>query len=316
LRFIDLIINKGLSVLTFLYLTLLLLPSLLGIILPIALFCSVIFTYHKLISDSELVVFESIGISKLGLTQPAIKLGIILMLVGYLISMYLLPLSYREFKELQYDIKNNYASVLIEAGVFNFPTDNFTIHIREEKNGLLRGILVHDNRDKNKPVTMMAENGEFIQTKSGPYIKLINGNRQEMKNGSLNMLNFDEYTFDIGKYIDKNDKKARKRKRKEKFLFELLEEGSGKSFSEANNRIVWPLYSLALPILALASLLYGEFSRREKWHKIVIAGGICVIFIALGFGLNFLTAEYKIAVLLVYLNVLLVGGGSLKLLRE
>ena len=43
LRFIDLILNKGLSLGLFLYMTLLLLPSLLAIILPIALFVAVLF---------------------------------------------------------------------------------------------------------------------------------------------------------------------------------------------------------------------------------------------------------------------------------
>lgn len=316
LRFTDLIINKGLSILTFLYLTLLLLPSLLGIILPVALFCAVIFTYQKFIAGSELIVFEATGISKLGLVKPALKLGFYLTLIGYLISMYLLPLSYRQFKELQYDIHNSYASVLVEAGVFNSPADNITIHISQENKGKLNGILVHDNRDKEKPVTLIAEEGEIIQTETGPYIKLINGTRQQAKDNDINSLHFDEYTFNIGDYVGFSEERKRTRKRKEKYFFELLEEKSGKSFAEANNRIVWPLYSLALPLLASASLLYGDFSRREKWHKILIAGGICVLFVAFGFGLNFLTSEYKPLVVLMYLNVLAVIGGGLKVLYE
>ncbi|MGH6913415.1 MAG: LptF/LptG family permease, partial [Geminicoccales bacterium] len=43
LRFVDLIVNKGLPITTFLYLTLLLFPSLLLVILPFALFCAVLF---------------------------------------------------------------------------------------------------------------------------------------------------------------------------------------------------------------------------------------------------------------------------------
>ncbi|SVD12579.1 uncharacterized protein METZ01_LOCUS365433, partial [marine metagenome] len=51
LRFIDLIVNKGLSFGLFLYMTTLLLPSLLSVILPIALFAAVLYTYHQLIVD-------------------------------------------------------------------------------------------------------------------------------------------------------------------------------------------------------------------------------------------------------------------------
>ena len=53
LRFVDLIVNKGLPVTTFLYLTLLLFPSLLTVILPVALFSAVLFVYHRLLLESE-----------------------------------------------------------------------------------------------------------------------------------------------------------------------------------------------------------------------------------------------------------------------
>ena len=45
LRFIDFIVNKGLSLGIFLYLGMLLMPSFLGAILPIALFCGLLFVY-------------------------------------------------------------------------------------------------------------------------------------------------------------------------------------------------------------------------------------------------------------------------------
>ncbi|MEX2648259.1 MAG: LptF/LptG family permease, partial [Alphaproteobacteria bacterium] len=55
LRFVDLIVNKGLSVLAFLTLTLLLLPTFLALILPIALFCAALYTYSRLVADREVV---------------------------------------------------------------------------------------------------------------------------------------------------------------------------------------------------------------------------------------------------------------------
>ena len=56
LRFIEMIVNRGLTAGMFVYLTMLLLPNLLVIVLPIALFTVVVFTYSKLITDRELVV--------------------------------------------------------------------------------------------------------------------------------------------------------------------------------------------------------------------------------------------------------------------
>ena len=47
LRFLDLIINKGLSVGGFVYMTLLLLPAFLSIILPVATFLTILYVYYR-----------------------------------------------------------------------------------------------------------------------------------------------------------------------------------------------------------------------------------------------------------------------------
>src|ERR1051326_1860925 len=59
LRLFDLVINRGQSAPPFVYLTILILPSLLVIILPIAFFAGTLYALNKLSSDSELVVMRS-----------------------------------------------------------------------------------------------------------------------------------------------------------------------------------------------------------------------------------------------------------------
>ena len=65
LRFIEMIVNQGVSTATFIYLTILMLPSFLTHILPVSLFCIVIFIYAKLTSDKELVIMQAAGKSKI-----------------------------------------------------------------------------------------------------------------------------------------------------------------------------------------------------------------------------------------------------------
>src|SRR5690606_33110333 len=121
LRFIDFIVNRGLGLASFVYLSSLLLPFLLSIIMPVALYSAILFVYNKLIMDSELVVLKSVGVSRFGLAKPALIIGGGVMLFSYFISLYLLPASYREFKDMQMYIRNTYASVLLQEGVFNSP---------------------------------------------------------------------------------------------------------------------------------------------------------------------------------------------------
>jgi lipopolysaccharide export system permease protein len=146
LRFIEWTVNRGLPFSTFLFIAVLVLPSFMVVILPIATFAAVLFTYNKLQSDSEIIVMR------------AVVAGV--MLVAYALNLYLLPASYREFKDLQFQIRNNYSSVLLQEGVFTPLEKGLTIFVREQgERGELLGIMVQDDRQQAKPITMVAETG-------------------------------------------------------------------------------------------------------------------------------------------------------------
>ena len=131
LRFIDFIVNQGVSIMVFLQLTILLIPSLLLLILPPALFCSVIFVYNKLKLDSELIVLQAAGLSRLRLASPAAQVAVGVALITYFIAMVLQPVSYTRFRDMQSFLKNNYASILLQEGVFSNPVKGLTVFIRE-----------------------------------------------------------------------------------------------------------------------------------------------------------------------------------------
>ena len=70
LRQIDLITSKGQTILIFLMITGLALPSLVAIIAPVALFAGILYTLNKLNGDSELVVMAASGVSPIRLLRP------------------------------------------------------------------------------------------------------------------------------------------------------------------------------------------------------------------------------------------------------
>lgn len=116
LRLIELIVNRGVSVGTFLYLAMLLLPRFLEVVLPIATFAAILFTYHRLITDSELVVLRATGFSQARLARPALMAAATASILGLALSLYFLPTSLRAFKDLQFEIRNNFASILLQEG--------------------------------------------------------------------------------------------------------------------------------------------------------------------------------------------------------
>src|SRR5262249_30493965 len=129
LRFIDFIVSRGISFGSFLTLTLMLVPSLLLFVLPFALLCAVLFVYYRLMMDSELLVLSSAGLGRFQLAVPAMNIALITTLISYGLSLYLLPVTYHEFKETQAFLRDNYASLLLQEEVFNSPVEGLTVYI-------------------------------------------------------------------------------------------------------------------------------------------------------------------------------------------
>src|SRR5438067_1245711 len=116
LRLVDLIVNRGLSVEIFAYLAVLILPRFLNIVLPIGAFIAVLFVFNRLTSESELVVMRAAGIGPLSLARPVLILAGIACLMLLSLSAYFLPASNREFKDLQFEIRNRFVSALLQEG--------------------------------------------------------------------------------------------------------------------------------------------------------------------------------------------------------
>jgi lipopolysaccharide export system permease protein len=294
LRFVDLVLNRGLPVYYLFWMALLVLPMILASLLPVALFIAVVFAYSKLTADSEIVVLRAAGMSDASLAKPALALAAMVMAICYAVNLYFMPIAYREFKDLQFRIRTDYSSVLLQEGVFNTLAPGITVYVSERKpDGELLGILAHDARDPDRPVTMMAEMGELIRAEDGqPRVLMINGNRQmvERNRNQLSLLYFDRYTLDLG--TSKSNDGPRSREAQERFLNELfwpgddaIDQRNAKRFqAEGHQRLASPLLAIGYALVALAALLAGEFNRRGQGRRVLfaVAAVVCVQIASLG----------------------------------
>jgi lipopolysaccharide export system permease protein len=246
-------------------------------------------------------------------------MAVIVMAAAYLINLWLLPVSYRAFKDLQFQIRNNFSNVLIQEGVFTNLDDGLTVFVREQgPNGELRGLMVNDSRSAGTSVTLIADSGAMVNTAEGPRIIMLNGNRQEvnLKDGRVSFLFFDRYTLDIDRM--KNDDVTRARISTERFLSELLNPSDvtdphtrNNLFAEGHQRLATPLFVPGFVLVGLAALLSGSFSRRGNTIRILIAVTLVVAIQALGIGLGELAAKAPQLIVLVYANAvlpILLGG--------
>lgn len=320
LRFMDLIVNKGLSLSAFIYMSLLLLPTFWAVILPVALFSAILFIYNKMVIDSEIVTLRAAGMSPWSLAKPALILAGLVAVAVYAINLYFVPNSFREFKERQFVLRSDYSSILLQEGVFNTVVDDLTVYIRTRtSDGTLKGILVHDNRIAGESVTMMAESGALVKSESGPRFVLVNGNRQAInkEQGQLSLLYFDRYALDLSQIAKPPNE--RWREPRERYLHELFNPGEGydeqrnrnKFLAEAHQRLASPLYAFALTFIAMAALLGGQLNRRGQWLRILAGIVAAFAFLAVAVGLVNMISKSPGLAPLMYLNVVLAICGSI-----
>ena len=330
LRFVDLVLNRGLPVYNMFYLAFLVLPMFTSVFLPVVLFGVVLFVYNKMDLDSELVVLRACGKSPFTLAKPALAAAGIVMIACYALNIYYMPAAYREFKDLQDAIRKDYSHVFLQEGAFNELSNALTVYVRErsKKNELL-GVLIHDRRDPKRPVTMMAERGAMVQTEEGPRLILVRGNRQTVQKskGELSVLYFKQYTLDLGG--GRREGRYRWRDPKERYLHELFqladpasgvaldERRRGKLLAEGHQRISSPFLAFAFTLIALAALLTGDFNRRGNTWRIVFASIAMLLVLSANVSLLSIVERTRVLTPLMYLLPFgAIGAGLWLLLRQ
>lgn len=301
LRLIELIVGKGISAWLFLRMTLLLLPGFVSVILPIAAFTVMMFVYHRLNGDRELVVLQAAGLSNARIARPGLILGGGLTALCLLLSLWITPISTLAFRNLQWDAARNLGSILLQEGVFNKFGTNLTVYLRgRDGDGQLFGILIHDRREPFKPSTMTAERGAQIMTDNQRRIVLFNGSRQQvdLRTGQFSVLRFDSYTLDLDDGKDRSgDEPARDLREREMSSLALLtltrDQADPVLYSRAKvelmQRVSSPFLNMAFCVIALASLLSARFNRRSQLKPFLAAVPLVVLIQAAVLGLSSLS---------------------------
>jgi lipopolysaccharide export system permease protein len=314
-RAVETIVNRGLSVSTFVELTALQMPNFISQIIPIALFIAVLFVYNRLTTDREILVLRAAGLSPLALARPMLVLAGAMVVIGYIFTLWATPLSYRMFRDLQWDLRYSFTNVLLREGTFNTLSDSITVYVRERTGrDELKGLLIYDKRDKDKTATIIAERGAVVDAPTGARVLMFDGNRQEYnaKTDKLSVLYFDRYSFDLSGANQKPDTRHREaRERGVEELFTLTPEDAGNPIDygrftvEAHQRVTSPLNALGFSLVAFIFIVYGEFSRRGQTSRIINAASIFVALQVIGLGLTNFLARHLGLVPLIYAATLL-----------
>jgi lipopolysaccharide export system permease protein len=314
LRFVDLVVNRGLSFLVFLHLTSLLIPSFIAVILPITTYVVIQFVYQRMTTDRELTVMRASGLSPWALARPALTVALLATILGYVLSIWAVPAALSDFKQFQWEIRNRLAAFLLQDGVFTPLSEKLTVYIRtRDQDGTLHGILVDDARDPTAHATILAERGRLIDGPTGPRVLLLDGSREEIdhQTGRLNVLTFGQNEIDLADATkDETDRPA---DMSEVPLSALLdphpwfERDRPKWVAEGHKRLSAPLTTMSYAMVGLASALGGMFRRHGGILRPLVTIGVMVALLAMGLAFGTLAARDNSLIFLMWLHAIVPG---------
>ena len=333
---VDMMINRGLPVTSFLHFASLQLPRFILFVSPMAMFGAAVFTYNKMIMDSELIVLRAAGMSPIALAKPVILVGVLISAICFYMSLYLVPLTYREYKELEFKYRHDLPKLVLQEGVFASPMEGITVYFRDVgKTGEMEDVFIHDNRNVQEPTTYIAESGRLIETEDGRWmVEMTKGGWQVFRHGvktdcspaallhapakDCEIPRFESFSIDQANNINinlKSEEKRTGRHSREYYIGELINPQTGDDDrlrdvlrAELHSRLSQPLLPLSCALVGIAILLSGSFNRRGQLKLVLAAIGAAGFIIIASYALRNYAPKMPIMNLVMYLNALVPLG--------
>lgn len=289
---LDLIVNQRQSALVFLEVTLLAMPQLINMVLPIAVFVAALVALNRLQTEQEIVVCFAGGMSRWRVISPAIRLASTIAFVVLLSNLWLQPAASRAMREELFKVRTDLASTLVREGEFTEPAPGLTVYAQSvDTHGEFRNLFIHQTKADSSSTTYMADRGHITRRLGRPVLILRNGSTQEFSSkGVLNYLTFDEYSFDLTP-LSRSDElvhyKPSDRYPHELFFPDLKQAWEQRNrlslLAEGHARIATPLYNIAFMAMALSAIIGGGFSRLGYGRRIAVVSALAAVTRILGF---------------------------------
>lgn len=278
-RLFDALIGDGQSFWVFLELSVLTLPNVIRVVLPLSAFAAAVYVAIRLTRDNEMVVLQGTGLSYLRMLRPVVIFGLLVALMLAALMHVLMPLSRAQLAERQVQIAENIAARLLRAGEFLEPADGIVVFLREvTPEGKLIDIFLADSRAPGVRVEYNAATALLVPGPQGPVLVMFDGVAL-IHQGATNRLTtiaFDDLSYDVGALIGPAGRGSDARELPTGFLreadAELLSE-MGLTLAEARfelaSRNAQPLLSVVTSLIGFAAVFLGQFSRLGAWRQVL-----------------------------------------------
>ena len=280
LRELDLLTGKGQTLMVFLTVTGLSLPTLITVISPVALFIAVIYTLNKLNGDSELIVMSAAGLPPHRILRPFLALGAMVAGLVALLSIVIMPASFQELRSLITRIRADFVANVVKEGQFTTLENGITFHFRERSGPSLMGIFMQDRREAGRTIVYLAERGQTVEIEGQSYLVLEQGSvhRQQPNSRDSSIVAFERYAVDLSAFNQESGEvvyKPRERSTAQLLFPDQSEEyyrfQAGRFRAELHDRLSTWLYPLSMLFIAFAALGQAQTTRQGRGTAVAAA---------------------------------------------
>ena len=284
LRYLDLFTSENVAASDYFFYIILLIPKISNVTIPISLFISIIYILNRMREDSELLVYWSAGKSNRNiLLKPILIFSSFLFIVQLILTIIVIPSSSLELRNKITDIRSGGVDYnILKEKKFISPVKNLTIFIQEIKSEKFEGLLIQDDKDELKPITYIAEKGEFKNIENKSYLVLLNGFMQILnkEDEEVSEIQFEFYELDLTPYYEKGIKDIYPDEMSSIMLIEKIKNNKNKpeEFAVLQNRIINPIYIF---VFAMLPLITFKIVRKpdSKWTLPIIFISTVALFI-------------------------------------
>jgi lipopolysaccharide export system permease protein len=274
----DRLVGDGQSVRIFIEFTLLIIPFLLFIILPLAAFAAAINVANRLSSESEMVVLRSSGISAFRMARASFVFGVLVCTVMLILSHVLVPIARAQLALREADLAEDVTAQFLEEGRFLFPAAGVAVFIGEiTPGGVLERVLLSDARRPDARVIYTADQALLVKADDGPRLVMIDGLAQSLDaDDALSVLSFQDFAFNLGELAtpaarvirDLRAYPTRALLQADPALLEVTGFSEAQFLHEAHTRTSKPLAAIFIAVIGFSCLLIGSFSRFGFWQQV------------------------------------------------
>ncbi|MDP3800594.1 MAG: LptF/LptG family permease [Phenylobacterium sp.] len=289
---LEVIVERGQSVWVMVKLTLLAVPQLLAVIIPIGLFVGALIALTRLQREQELTAVFASGVTRWSAIRPAVRLAVIAALLTLAVTTVAQPWAQRQARAEAFAVRTDLAALLVEEGRFVQGPDGLTVYVQQiEQNGLLKNLFVYI-QDGDDAVTWDAAEARFGRIDGAPVLTMLNASTTRYSSrGVLTYGSFERNVLDLSPFAGLTEQV--RYKPSDLYLPQLFNPSpqdlervgpAGELMAEGHSRLSAPLYALVAMAMALTAIMGGQFSRTGYGLRIAKAAGAFLIVRIAGYG--------------------------------